>query len=213
MVVLKLADLDLIFLIDFAVGSAGISEGYGVCRNVPSHHGTRSNDAVVADGHARENRDVCAYPDVVSDVDRQGPFQPLVALFGVDGVGGRRETAVGRDKDMVAKIHLGRIQDDAVVVDVEGVPCGNVVSVVADEGLLDDGVLAQLAENFSKGRLALFKIAGTDVIVIEAKFFALGSLLDQVWIVVGIVKFAGQHFFLFRHLNILLKFFCPIYNF
>ncbi len=178
---------------------AGIAKGNRIRGNVPSYHGTRSNDAVVADGHARENRDVCAYPDVVSDVDRQGPFQPLVALFGVDGVGGRREAAVWCDKDMVAEGDLCRIQDDAVVVDVEGVPCGNVVSIVADEGLLDDGVLAQLAENFSKGRLALFKIAGTDVIVIEAKFFALGSLLDQVWIVVGVVKFARQHLLLFSH--------------
>ena len=208
----ELTDLGPVFFVNFAMGPAGVAESDGICGNVPGHHGTCADDTVVTNGHTGENRNAGAYPDVVSDVDGQSPFQPPVPLFGIDGVRSRREAAVGCDKDVVAEGDFCRIQDDAVMVDVEGITCGNIIPVIADERLFDDGILPQFAENFSEGHLAAFEIAGSNVVVIEAKFLAPGTLLDEVWIVVGVVKFAGQHFFLLCHLKILLIF-CSIYNF
>lgn len=126
--------------------SAGVACGYSARGNVGCDDASGSYDAVVADGHAWQDAYLGAYPDVVADCDGACVFQPFVPVYGVEGVPGCVKAAVGGYEYVVAECDFRFVEYDEVEVGVEVLADGDVVAVVAVEGLLYEEVSGHFPE-------------------------------------------------------------------
>ena len=105
--------------IQLADGAAGVAGGQHARGDVVHHHRTGTDDGVVADGHARHDAHIAAYPHIVAHTDGQRVLQPGVALGHVQRVARGVERAVGRDEHIVAKGHPRLVQNHQVEVGKE----------------------------------------------------------------------------------------------
>ena len=77
--------------VDFADDFAGSSHRDDITRNVLCDDGSRADDDVIADGHARSHDDACAEPAVLSDMYREVILVPLSAKVRIDRMTGGRD--------------------------------------------------------------------------------------------------------------------------
>ena len=115
------------------------------------------------------------------------------------------ETAVRRNKDVIAKFHLSTIKDDQVVVGVEIFAQFDVVAIIAPERRSDVEILPRLAKKFLQDRsLALF-VRRAELIILPAQLLGCDALIVQLLVVVCVVHLMGQHLFFFGHFFISFK--------
>ena len=128
--------------------AAGIPDGQCSRRNIPVHHASCADDAVVADSDARKDADVRSYPHVVAYGDRAGIFESLVALGHIEWMPGRIDAYVGGDEDVVAYGHFRSVEDCQIDVGECVAPDEYIVSVVAMERAEDYTALTDLSQHF-----------------------------------------------------------------
>ena len=184
---------------------AGIADSHRVIGDVLHHDAAAADDHIAADGHARHHLHACADPDIVPHRDRVGILKPGVAALEVDGVTSGVETAVRRNKDVIAEFHLSTIKDDQVVVGVEIFAQFDVVAIIAPERRSDIKILPRLAEKFLQDRsLALF-VRRAELIILPAQLLGCDALIVQLLVVVCVVHLMGQHLLFFGHFCISFK--------
>ena len=90
--------------------TAGIADCYHVIRDVFYHYGATANDYVRTNLHAWHYMYACANPYIIAHRDGVGILQTLIAALCINGVTCRIKTAVGSNKDIVAKSDFGTIR-------------------------------------------------------------------------------------------------------
>lgn len=124
------------------------------------HYASGSDGAVVADGHAGEDADVCSDPYVVTHGDGARIFQSRVAQIGFQWMPGGVKSAVGGYEYVAAECYRCFIEDDKIDVGVEIFADVDIVSVVAIEGLLYEKLHACRAKDVTKESFALIGAQG-----------------------------------------------------
>ena len=112
---------------------------------------------------------------------------------------GVRDRAVRADKDVVADGDGRAVQNNEVVVRIEAAADADVLAVVHVERRLDHRVLAADAEQLLQKRRALRALVPAQLIVIHAQVFRPCALVQQLRIVVCVIKLTQLSLFTLCH--------------
>ena len=156
-------------------------------RNVPIDDAAGADDAVVTDGHARQDDTVSADPNVAAHSNRIGIFEPLVALLIVDRVTGGIKSAVGSDEYIVAEGDFRSVEDDTVVVDIEVVARLDVIAIVTPERLLYPWIASCFGDDFPQQFLPLAGLGRSELVVGKTQILADQPIMAEGLIVVCII--------------------------
>src|SRR5690606_39516695 len=88
-------------------------------------------------------------PHIVADVHRQRELQSTAALVGVQGMGGRVDVHARTKQNVIADVHFGGVQHNAVEVEKDPASQVDIAAVIAEKGRLDHNLVAHGAEKFS----------------------------------------------------------------
>ena len=119
---------------------------------------------------------------------------------------GGRNRAVRADKDVVADGDGRAVQNNEVVVRVEAAADADVLAVVHVERRLDHRVLAADAEKLLQKRRALLPLVPAQLIVLHAQVFRPCALVNQLRVVVCVVKLTQTGLFTLCHVYLSLSF-------
>lgn len=135
---------------DGAQYAAGITDGEAVRRDIFSNDAAGTNDAARADGHAGQDDDAAAEPDVVFDGNRRGLLPARAAQCGMQRMADGVERDVRREQDVVADMHRAAVQNGAAAVGVEMAAKADAAAVVAVKRRGDMDAFRQFAEKFGE---------------------------------------------------------------
>lgn len=116
------------------------------CRHVARHHAARTDDRVVAHGHARQHDRARADPRVATDAYRPAELQPGRALAGIAGMVRGEQLHARTDLRAVADVHFDDVEDAAIEIQEDALAEPDVVASVAMEWRADDGAFADMRE-------------------------------------------------------------------
>ena len=118
---LKISDLCLTLLCTFIVETtlhhSRVAHSKAVVGNIMHDDGSGTDDATLADGHARQDGDTAAQPSVVANGDRVRRLHGLAPIEIVHGVLGRKQLTVRTNEHMVADGDDGSTEKRTIVVD------------------------------------------------------------------------------------------------
>ena len=135
---------------DGAQNAAGVADGEAVRRDVFADDATGANDAARADGHAGQDDDAAAEPDVVFDGNRRGLLPARAAQCGMQRMADGVERDVRREQDVVANVNRAAIQDGTAAVGIEMAAKADAVAVVTVKRRGDVDAFRQFAEKFGE---------------------------------------------------------------
>lgn len=168
-------------------------------RNIPVHYTSRTDNAIVTDGHSGQDTDMRTYPHVVADGNRPCIFQPAVPLLYIERMAGCIKATVGSDEHIVAKRDLGFVQHDTIHVGIEILANLDVITVIAIEGLLYQEIASRLPKQPNDKFLPALAFRGQQVVILVAQILAPLPFRNQFLIIVRIIQFAQTAFFFFAH--------------
>lgn len=177
----------------------GISGDHDVGGNVFRDYGTGADDSVVADSDAGHHSDVASEPDVFAERDGFSPFEAFVAALSVKGMAGGIEGAVGAYEAVFADSHLRLVKDGTPHIHVGPLPYLDIETIVDMDGGFDYEMLRSLADDLTQESLPFLYCFGQKGIELVKESLAAAALREQFGVVVGVIDFAGQHFFFFSH--------------
>lgn len=140
----------LIGLGDFAHNAARHADSDDVSGNGLFNDTTCADDAVIADGCARQNRSTCANPHVIADGYRLSILHTFHTLLGVDGVLGGGEGTIWRDKNVVAEGYFCPVVYDEIMVGIKVAADVDIIAVVAPKRRGHGDAFARIADDFLK---------------------------------------------------------------
>ena len=105
--------------------------------NVFCDHTSGTDDGTIADGDTGEDNGMSTDPDVISDLNGKRIFQSTVSLFDIERMTGGIESAIWRDKNVIAERDGSIVQDHAIVIGVKVVSDFDIISESAKEGWFD----------------------------------------------------------------------------
>ena len=189
---------------DLANDVAGISDREHVVRDVLRDDGTGADDDVVSDGHARQNADVAADPDVVADRDVDAVLIAAVTGLRVERVPGGAKHDVRTGHEVVTDLDLADVEHDEVIVREEVRADLDIVAVVAEKRRLDaEKSFLRLAEDVAEELLALFRLVRRQLVILENFRLIRHALLREA-VQPGTVRKIGEHSFFMVHTIFLL---------
>ena len=129
--------------------AGNIAVGDGFC-----HNASNADNRVVSDGNAGQHRCPGTDPNVIPYDNGLGNFHAGPTYVGVNGVFGRRETAIGRDEHMVTESDCGTVGNHHALIRIEGIADADVIPVIASERRQNAGFLShapkQIFENLAR---------------------------------------------------------------
>ena len=186
---------------DVLYHSGRIAHGQGVRWDVLYHHAARPNGHIVSDGHARQYGHASSYPHVVAYGDWSCPFVPGVSLLRDDAVAGRVDTHIGPYETMVSYGDKCFVQHHQIEVGKEMLAHSDVLAKVAEERLVDEGVLVAAPQYLLQLPVSLLQQCGPQMIIFPAQVLA--SVEHILQLLVGcIIDLSSEHFLVFCHLSL-----------
>ena len=187
----------------FAVGvgdgtqdAAGVADGEAVCRDVFGDDATGAYDAARANGHAGQDDDAAAEPDVVFDGYRRGVFPGGATQGRMQRVADGVERDVGREQYAVADGNRAAIEDGAAAVGIKEAAEADAATVVAVKRRGDvDAAGGQFTEEFAQDGLLRDGVGGRDLRVVAPEQFTADVAARFEVRVVGQVRRAATHRF------------------
>ena len=113
----------------------------------PSNNAPRANGTPLANPHSRQDNHICRNPHIVLNHNRLAVLRALVAVAHpwAGAARARVDAHIGADNHVIPDAHLADIIDQTVPPNRDIAPDADVVPVVAVEGRLDGGVVADAA--------------------------------------------------------------------
>lgn len=178
-------------------GFARVSDGDAIGGDIFDDDASAADDGIVADRHARHDLRAAADPNVVSDCDGGGGFEPPIAQLRVDGVLRGIESANRTDEDVVAEGDGRAVENDGVVIGKEVVSDADIVAVIAPKRRHDEERFSRFGLQKPHDDIALaFDVGGRQLIESKAEIFG-GEPISDEFAAIGIVQFAAEHFLFF----------------
>lgn len=189
-------------VIDFAQYPAGIAEGDDVGGNVPGHDAARTDHAVVADAHARQDHRARTDPDVVADMNRDVELGGLAAKLRINRMAGGGHRHIRPEHHAVADVNVRVVHQRQVEVGVHVAAEMGVFPPIGVKRRLDVTVFPHFRENAFQEFLTFLHFGGAGLVEVVQPIQAL-QLLAGDFRVGAEIKFAVFHSFSDIHRRIL----------
>lgn len=106
-------------------------------RNILGNNRACTYGRTFANRNTRKHRNITAKPNIVSNRYRLGTFNILITHFWVKRMNCRIKTTVRANINMIAKNHLGLIQNYKVIIGKKEITNLNVLSIITKERSID----------------------------------------------------------------------------
>ena len=126
----------------------GIAHGNTVSGDVADYNAACTNDAAVADGHARADSDITAYPAAFA-YSYGTAHLPLVAVIGIDRMFCGEDVDTWGYQSLAPYVHAAAVKYDTAKIDENTFICKDKVAVIAVEWRLHIYVVSRVGQQFT----------------------------------------------------------------
>ena len=173
---------------------AGIANCHAATRDVLDNHTSGTDGDIAANGHTRKDGHGASYPDIVPDSHRLRPFPSGVPFLRVRAMAGSVNAHVRTDETVIAYSDRSFIKNREIEIRKEAFANGNIATVVAIEGLVDEGVPITPAKKPPDKFIPLLEHRRPQPVVLPNPVLGGIKFLEKERMC-GIIDLAGDHIF------------------